>query len=162
MKHIMHKSVNMTYEDKKQPATADGFAKKKCGNRRNKRHGNKPTVQPATFQGGKDELDGNYFDCTGYWKSDRLMKTVQKVADHIRKEYKGGGVTRTEVMTQTAVIVPMPSRPVSKSVVESNGTIKVVAPDALNIIDYQKAKNILDYQSQNLADNHQKVFSLVW
>jgi hypothetical protein len=23
-------------------------------------------MQPAKFRGGKEELDGNYFDCTGY------------------------------------------------------------------------------------------------
>jgi hypothetical protein len=38
---------------------------------------------------------GDYFDCTGCGQSDRFMKTVQKIADHIVQEYKGGGMTRT-------------------------------------------------------------------
>jgi hypothetical protein len=147
---------------KNPPATAAGSSKKKWGNRSNKRHGNKSTVQPATFQGGKDELDGNYFDCSGYGQSDRFMKTVQKIAGYIAQEYKGGGITRTEVMTQTAVIIPMPTRPVSRSATEADGTITIVSPDALDIRDYQSAKKIVDYQAQNQADNHQKVFSIVW
>jgi hypothetical protein len=40
-------------------------------------------VQMVKFQGGKEELDGNHFDCTGYGQSDRFMKTVQKIADYI-------------------------------------------------------------------------------
>jgi hypothetical protein len=63
---------------------------KKKWNHHKKRHGNKlPIVQPEKFQGGKEELGGNYFDCTGYGQSDRFMKTVKKIADHIGQEYKG-------------------------------------------------------------------------
>jgi hypothetical protein len=64
------------------------------------------------FQGGKEELDGNHFDCTGYGQSDRFMKTEQKIADYIGQEYKSGGITGgTEVMTQTPVNIPLPTRP---------------------------------------------------
>jgi hypothetical protein len=59
--------------DKKTPAllsAADGSSKRKWSNRR-KRHGNKPTAQPVEFQGGKDELNGNYFDCKGYEQSNQ-------------------------------------------------------------------------------------------
>jgi hypothetical protein len=52
-------------------------------------------VRPAKFQGEKEELGGKYSDCTGYGQSDRFMKNVQKIADHIVQEYKGGGTTRT-------------------------------------------------------------------
>jgi hypothetical protein len=70
-----HTALDMVEQDKKPPATDDRSSKKKWGNRR-KRHGNKPTVQPVKFQGGKDELSGNYFNCVGYRQSDRFMKTV--------------------------------------------------------------------------------------
>jgi hypothetical protein len=73
--------VNIARQDKKPAAMADGSSKKKWSNMRNKRHGNKPTVQSATFQGGKDDLDDNYSDCTGYGQSDRFMKTVHKIVD---------------------------------------------------------------------------------
>jgi hypothetical protein len=98
--------------DRKPPSSSatDGPSKKRWGNKKNKRHANKPTTQPAKFRGGKEELDGNCFDCTGYGQSDRfMMKTVQKIADHIGQEYRVGGVTRTEAMTRTAFIIPMPT-----------------------------------------------------
>ena len=151
-------------EQEKKPSTmaGDGSSKKKWGNRR-KRHGNKPNAPPAVkFRGGKEELDGNYFDCTGYGQSDRFMKTVQKIADHVGQEYKGGGVTRTEVMTQAPVSIPMPTRPVGTIVTSANGDVTVVPPDVLDISDYQSAKKIVDYQVQHQIENCQKVFSLVW
>jgi hypothetical protein len=136
-------------QDKKPTSTADvTSSKKKWRGNRKKRHDNKPTLRPEKFRGGKEELDGNHFDCTGYGQSDRFMKTVEKIADHIGQEYKCGGVTRTEVMTQAAVIIPMPARP--------KGT------DVLDISDYQSAKKIVDYQVQHQTENRQKVFSLVW
>jgi hypothetical protein len=109
------------------------------------------------------ELGGDYFDCTGYSQSDRFMKTVQKIADHIGQEYKGGGTTRTEVMTQTAVIIQAPTRPIGVSVTSDNGlTTSIIPPDVLDISDYQSAKKIVDYQAQNQSENRQKVFLLVW
>jgi hypothetical protein len=162
----------MAEQDKKPPApgvAADG-PKKKWNNRRRRPYlgnrpdhtGNKPAAQPVTFRGGKDELDGNYFDCTGYGQSDRFMKTVQKIADYIGQEYKGGGVTRTEVMTQVAITIPTPTRPTSTSVTSSDGTVTSLPPDVLDISDYQSAKKIVDYKVQCQTDNRQKVFSLVW
>ena len=76
--------------DAKTPKTTGGTPKKKW-NRRNKRHGNKTTrtaTQPTKFTGGKEELDGNYFDCTGYGQSDRFVKTVAKIADFVGQDYK--------------------------------------------------------------------------
>jgi hypothetical protein len=68
----------MSKEKKYSAPTAGGPFKNKW-NCHKKRHGNKlPVVRPAKFQGGKEELGGNYFDCTGYGQSDRFMKTVQK------------------------------------------------------------------------------------
>jgi hypothetical protein len=94
----------MSEEKKSSSPTAGGPFKNKC-NHHKKRHGNKsPIVRPAKFQVGKEELGGGIFNCTGFGQSDRFMKTVQKIADHIGQEYKGGSITRTEVMTQTAVI----------------------------------------------------------
>jgi hypothetical protein len=151
--------------DKKPPvpsATADGSFKRNGRRNRKKRHGAKPAVQPEKFKGGKEELDGNYFDCTGYGQSDRFMKTVQKIADYIGQEYKSGGVTRTEVMTQTAVTIPLPVRPVSTSVAGADGSVTITPPDILDISDYQSAKKIVDYKIQNQTENRQKVFSLVW
>jgi hypothetical protein len=91
------------------------------------------------------------------------MKTIQKTADHIGQEYKGGGMTRTEVMTQATVIIQAPIRPLGVAVTSDSGlTTSVLLPDALDISDYQSAKKIMDYQIQNQLDNRQKVFSLVW
>jgi hypothetical protein len=68
----------MSEENKSSAPTAGGPFKKKW-NHHKKYHGNKlPVVQPAMFQGGKEEFGGNYFDCTGHGQSDRFMKTVQK------------------------------------------------------------------------------------
>jgi hypothetical protein len=154
--------------DKKAQATppaAEGSSKKRWENRKKKKQGggqsNRPPAQNEKFVGGKDELDGNYFDCSGYGQSNRFMKTVQKIADHIGQEYKGGGVTRTEVMTQTKIILPTPVRPVSVTTV-TDGTTTVRPPDAMDVSDYQSAKKILDYKVQNQDDNRQKIFSLVW
>jgi hypothetical protein len=50
----------MSKEKKSSAPTAVGPFKKKW-NHHKKRHGNKlPVVQPAKFQGGKEELGGNY------------------------------------------------------------------------------------------------------
>jgi hypothetical protein len=103
---------------------SEGSSKKKWGNRK-KRHGNKLTVPTVKFQGGKEELDGHYFDCTGYGQSDRFMKTVQKMADYMGQEYKGGGITRMEVMTQAAVNIPAPTRPVGSFLTATDGTVTV-------------------------------------
>jgi hypothetical protein len=157
------KSGRMSEENKSSAPTAGGPFKKKW-NHHKKRPDNKLTVvRPAKFQGGKEELVGNYFNCTGYGQSDRFIKTVQKIANHISQEYKGGGITRTEVMTQAAVIIQAPRRPVGVAVMSDSGlTTSVLPPDALNSSDYQCAKNIMDYQIQNQLENWQKVFSIVW
>jgi hypothetical protein len=85
----------MSEEKKSSAPMAVGPIKKKW-NHHKKRHGsNSLIVRPVKFQGGKEELGGDYFDCTGYGQSDRLMKTVQKNSDHIGQEYKDGGITRT-------------------------------------------------------------------
>lgn len=160
-------SLNMgePTDKKTQPLSADGSStsssNRRWGNRK-KRNGNKPTVPRIKFQGGKEELDGNYFDCTGYGQSDRFMKTVQKIADYIGQEYKCGGVTRTEVMTQTPVVIPMPTRPVSISTISADGTVTTTPPDIMDISDYQSEKKIVDYKVQHQTENQQKVFSLVW
>jgi hypothetical protein len=157
------KSGRMSEEKKSSAPTAGGPFKKKW-NHHEKRHGKKlPVVRPEKFQGGKEELGGNYLDCNRYGQSDRFMKTVQKIADHIGQEYKGGGINRIEVMTQAAVIIQVPIRPVGVAVTSESGlTTTVLPPDALDISDYQNSKKIMDYQIQNQLENCQKVFSLVW
>jgi hypothetical protein len=83
---IKQKNDPMREENKSSAPTAGGPFKKKW-NHHKKRHGNKsPLVQPAKFQGGKEELGGNYFDCMGYGQSDRFMKTVKKIANHIGQD----------------------------------------------------------------------------
>jgi hypothetical protein len=154
----------MAEPDTKPPANPGGSPRKKW-NKRNKRHGNKSTtVQPTKFHGGKEELDGNHFDCTGYGQSDRFVKTVAKIADLVGQDYKSGGTTRTEVMTQTNVIIPVPVRPQATIVYEADGITVAsrTSPDALDISDYQSAKKLYDYQTLNQTENRQKVFSLVW
>jgi hypothetical protein len=90
------------------------------------------------------------------------MKTVQKDVDQIGQEYKGGGITRTEVMNQNSVIIQAPTRPIGVSVMSENViTTSIIPPDVLHISDYQSAKNLFDYQTQNQSDNRQKVVSRV-
>ena len=130
--------------DKTPPAASSGSSKKRWnGNNHRRRTQTKTPVQAVKFQGGKDDLDGNHFDCTGYGQSDRFMKTVQKIADYIGQEYKGGGITRTEVMTQTSVVIPLPTRSVSTSV-SRDGATTITPPDAMDIRNYQSAKKIVD------------------
>jgi hypothetical protein len=139
-----------------------GHNKKRWNNHKKKQFGTKPTARQTKFLGGKDELDGNHFDCTGYGQSDRFVKTVQKIADYIGQEYKCGGISRTEVMTQVMTIIPMPARPTGTSVTDANNVITTTPPDALDISDYQSAKKTVDYQILHQSENRQKLFSLVW
>jgi hypothetical protein len=151
----------MSETDKKPPSTDGGSYKKKWN--RKKRYVNKaPSIRQEKFAGGKVEMDGNYFDCTGYGQSDRFVKTVQKIADYVGQEYKGGGTTRTEVITQAAVVIALPTRPSGRSVTAGDGTVTITPPDAFDISDYQSQKKIADYQIQNQNENRQKVFSLAW
>jgi hypothetical protein len=152
-------------DKKPQPSSRDvqstSSSKRRWGNKK-KRNGNKPAVPAVKFHGGKEELDGNYFDCTGYGQSDRFMKTVQKIADYIGQEYKCGGVTITEVMSQAPVIIPLPTRPVGLTSTAADGTITTTPPDVSDISDYQSEKKVVDYKIQHQTENRQKVFSLVW
>jgi hypothetical protein len=149
-------------ETDKKPADG-GSKKKKWHGHKKKRSPSKPTtIRPEKFEGGKEELAGNYFDCTGYGRSDRFLKTVEKIADYVGQEYKIGGVTRAEVITQQAVVIPMPSRPVATSTTAADGKVTTSPPDALDISDYQSEKKIVDYQIQNQIENRQKHFSLAW
>ena len=150
--------------DKKSPPAAGNQYKKKWNSNKKKRYANKPTTpRPEKFRGGKEELDENYFDCTGYGQSDRFVKrTVQKIADYIGQEYRNGGITRTEVIAQTAVVLPLPRRPASTSTTDMNGAITITPPDTLDISDYQSEKKIVDYRIHNQTENRQKIFSLVW
>jgi hypothetical protein len=149
---------------KQAAATPTGAPTKKKwekSKKRNGHHPNKPQVQPEKFRGGKDELDGNYFDCSGYGQSNRFMKTVQKIADHIGQEYKSGGITRTEVMAQEHVAIQLPTRPAA-TIVTTGTTTTTVPPDVMDISDYQSEKKIVDYKIQSQLENRQKIFSLVW
>jgi hypothetical protein len=87
----------MGESDRKTEVSSSGDKKKW----KKKYHGTKPAATaPARsekFKGGKDELDDNYFDCTGYGQSDRFVKTTQKIADYIGQEYTCGDITRIEV-----------------------------------------------------------------
>jgi hypothetical protein len=153
----------MSEEHKPSGLKADGSSKNKWRYQKKRHVSKQPTVRPEKFHGGKEELGGNYCDCTGYGQSDRFMKTVQKIADHIGQEYKGGGITQTELMTQTAVIIQAPTRPVGTSVTSADGlTTTTTLPDVLVISDYQSSKKVTDSQVQNQSENRQKVFSLVW
>jgi hypothetical protein len=137
-------------EHEKKSASAEGTSKKRWERKKKKHQNYRPPAHSEKFSGGKSELDGNYFDCSGYGQSNRFMKTVQKIADHIGQEYKGGGITRTEVMTQTKEVISAPRRPTA------------IPPDPMDVSDYQSAKKIMDYKVQNQIENRQKIFSLVW
>jgi hypothetical protein len=152
-------------ENKKKPSPPGGGCHKtKWNSSKKKQHGAKPTARPEKFlAGGKDEPDGNCcFDCTGYEQSDRFVKTVQKIADHIGQEHKCGGVSQTEVMTQGVVIIRMPTRPVGTTTTADDNTVTVAPPDALDISDHQSAKKTVDCQILHQLENRQKSLSLVW
>ena len=151
-------------ENEKKPSQSSGGQHKKRWNNNNRKkpYVTKPTERPSKFTGGKDELDGNHFDCTGYGQSDRFVKTVQKIADYIGQEYKCGGISRTEVMKQGVVVIPMPTRPVGTTVTDSNNVVTRTPPDLLDISDYQSEKKTVDYQILHQLENRQKIFSLVW
>ena len=99
----------MAEPDAKSSTTTGGTQQKKW-NRRNKCHRYKPTVQPTKSQGGKEEVDGNYFDCIRHGQSDRFVKTVGRIANFAGQDDKIGGITRTEVMTHTNVVITVPVR----------------------------------------------------
>ena len=150
----------MGENDKK--SSGGGHFKKKWNNNKKKHYVAKPTARVTKFIGGKEELDGNHFDCTGYGQSDRFVKTVQKIADYIGQEYKCGGISRTEVMTQKVTVIPMPRRPAGTSTTDANNVVTTTPPDVLDISDYQSAKKTVDYQILHQLENRQKLFSLVW
>jgi hypothetical protein len=148
--------------DKKPSHHGGGQYKKKWGNNKKKPHVAKPIARPNKFIGGKDELGGHHFDCTGYGQSDRFVKTVRKIADYVAQEYKCGSITRKEVMNQKVFIVPPPVRPAGTSTTDENGVVTQTPPDAMDISDYQGIKKIYDYETLHQKENRQKVFSLVW
>jgi hypothetical protein len=150
-------------ESDKKPSSDDHHHKKKWNNtnQKKKHYGVKTAVRPEKFQGGKEELDGNHFDCAGYGQSDRYLKTVQKVADYVGQEYRCGGVTRREVMSQTEVKMQLPPRPTGTTSTK-DGVATLIPPDALDISDYQGAKKMVDYQIHQQTENRQKLFSLIW
>jgi hypothetical protein len=148
-------------EDKK-PPVSDGGTNRRRWNKKKRYVGKPPTTRPEKFEGGKEEIDGHYYDCTGYGQSDRFVKTTQKIADYIGQEYKVGGVTRAEVITQTKTIISLPGRPTGRFTTATDGTRTVLPIDAIDISDYQSEKKTADYQIQHQAENRQKVFSLVW
>ncbi len=132
--------------------------KKKWRNQ-GKRRNNKPSQPVVKFQGGKEELDGHFSDCTGYGQSDRFVKTVRKIADYIAQEYKCGSVTRKEVMTQGVLIIPPPTRPVGRTATDENGAVTRTPPDAMDISDYQGAKKIYDYNPTSKGESTEIILS---
>jgi hypothetical protein len=152
----------MGENEKKTSHPGGGHYKKKWNHNKKKPYVSKPITRPTKFLGGKEELDGNHFDCTGYGQSDRFVKTVQKIADYIGQEYKCGGISRNEVMTQKVVTIPLPTRPVGTSSTDVNHIVTITPPDVLDISDYQSAKKTVDYQVMHQLENRQKLFSLVW
>jgi hypothetical protein len=122
--------------------------------------GNRATRKIQRWKRG---AGGKLLRLYGIWPIRQIYEDGPKIADHICHKYKGGSTTRTEVMTQTIVIIQAPTRPVGVSVISDNGlTTSIIPLDVLDISDYQSAKKIVDYQTQNQSENRQKVFSLVW
>jgi hypothetical protein len=145
-------------ETDKKPPLSEG--KKKWGKK--KKYSGYTAPKAEKFEGGKDELDGHHFDCSGYGQSDRFIKTVHKIADYVGQEYRGGGVARTEVITQTMVIISPARCPVATTVTAPNGLVTTSPPDAFDVSDYHSAKKIYDTQIQSQLESRQKIFSLVW
>jgi hypothetical protein len=82
------------------------------------------------FEGGKDELDGDHFDCSGCGASDWFVQTAQKTADCVGQECKNAGVTFAEALNQTMIVVPMPMRrPAPTSASDADSNVTVNAPD---------------------------------
>lgn len=137
-------------EKKAQSKSGNGHYKKKWGHGNRNRTTPKPSVRTEKFQGGKAELNGNYFDCTGYEQSDRFVKTVQSIAEYVSQTYTCGGVSRKEVMTQKMVVILMPTRPTGSP------------PDPFDVSDYNSEKKTATYKVLHQTENRQKIFSLVW
>jgi hypothetical protein len=72
----------------------------------------------------------------------QIYEYSPKIADHIGQEYKGGGITQTEVT------------PIGVSVTSYNGlTTSIIPSNVLDISDNQSAKKIVDYQTHNKSEN---------
>ena len=69
-----------------------------------------------------------------------MMKTIQKIADYVGQDYKIGGITHTEVMTQKHVTIVAPTRPKAVTTTATVGTVTTTQPDAIDISDYQSEK----------------------
>jgi hypothetical protein len=65
-------------------------------------------------------------------------------------------------MTQKAVIISLPTRPLATTVYTEGKETGRTQPDTLDISGYQSAKKIVDYQLLNQKENRNKVYSLVW
>ena len=85
-----------------------------------------------------------------------------KIADLGGQNYKNGGTTRTEVMTQISVPITAPAvRPVTLR--DAEGVlISSTPPDAIDIGEYLSQKKIHNYQIINQNENRTKVYSIVW
>jgi hypothetical protein len=87
-------------------------------------------------------------------QSDRFGKTIAKIADLVGQDYKSGGITRTEVMTQEAVVISLWTRPQATTIYTEGKETGRTQPDTLDISDYyQSAKKIVDYQLLNQKEN---------
>ena len=63
-----------------------------------------------------------------------LVKTVGRIADLVGQDYKSGGNTHTEVMTQANILIPAPVRPTYAIVLGYDGaTVSTTPPHALLI-----------------------------
>lgn len=152
----------MVEHAEKKPMSIKPWLMKKKKNRGHLPNDNKIVPQANKFKGGKSELEGHHFDCVGYGQTDRFIKTVHKIADYVGQEYKNGGTTRTEIMTQEHVTINPPTRPRATTTTATDGSVTTTQPDAIDISDYQSQKKIIDYLISQQWENRQKVYSLVW
>ena len=118
-------------------------------------------MQPTKFQGGIEELEGNYFDCTAYGQEDQFIKTVTRIADLVGQTYKRGGPTCTKVMTHASVpTITAPVRPVNTIVRDTQGVLISTTPPQVPLVSvtsYQSEKKLYDSQILNQNENQSKI-----
>lgn len=135
--------------------------RKKWNKKKGSNDSSSNTVSVTKFTGGKEEMNGNYFDCTGHGNSDKFVKTTDRIAI-LALEFTCGGTTHTEVKTQTVAKYVMPTRPtgVTTTTTNADGVATQVTgpPDPIAVIDYSTAKKTADYEIRHEKENHQQVY----
>lgn len=79
------------------------------------RHSYKPwrTRDQTVFSVGIEELKPHYFECSATQKTDRFVKTVKEIKEHVCRTYRHGGDIRDILETLTKYVITPPVYPVT-------------------------------------------------